>query len=86
MGEGYGEWVGAGGIGVPAWKASEAVPAPKSAPEPEFGNDSDDLELKPIYTRSQLARASGQWVPLGKNKDRERNNFKSLYFLIAPSI
>ena len=51
----------------PAEQAPEAAPAPKSAPKPDA--DFDDLELKPMDTRSQPAPTSppsppcGQWVP-----------------------
>jgi predicted Zn-dependent protease len=51
----------------PAEKAPEAAPAPKSAPKPDA--DFDDLELKPMGTRSQPAPSAppcGQWVPQSK--------------------
>ena len=52
----------------PAEQAPEAAPAPKSAPTPD--SDFDDLELKPMDTRSQPAPSAppgGQWVPQSKH-------------------
>ena len=51
----------------PAEPAPEAAPAPKPAPKPDA--DFDDLELKPMDTRSQPAPSAlpgGQWVPPAK--------------------